>query len=129
MSDFKIEVLGRKGPRPIRRKPQTGKRMAALQPKPTASARIIGALRWLLKPRFAAWTAAALIAGVVTYGTPHLLVTYRCSNVGTAGMRCSECRYFGVQGMRNQLGPNWNCPVIAMLPVNWKAVLRKVVGE
>lgn len=129
MSDFKVEVLGRKGPRRRKQKPDLGKRTAALHPKRSAGARIVGALRWLLKPRFAAWTAAALIAGVITYGTPHLLVTYRCSNVGTASMRCSECRYFGMQGMRNQLGPNWDCPVIAMLPVNWKPVLRKVVGE
>lgn len=129
MSEFDVEILSRKGPRRRKRKPDKGKRTAALQPKPSAGALAFGLLRWLLKPRFMAWMSVAVIAGTLTYGTPHLLVTYRCGNVGTPAVRCSECRYIGVQGMREQLGPNWNCPVIAMLPFNWKAVVRKVVGE
>ena len=44
------------------------------------------------------------------------------------GGRCFECRYFGVQGMREQLGPNWDCPVVTMLPVNWAPLIAKVTG-
>jgi hypothetical protein len=129
MSDFDVEILSRKGPRRRRRKPETNKRRTALQSKRSAGAIAFGVLRWLLRPRFVAWMPVALVAVTLTYGTPHLLVTYRCGGVGTPGLRCSECRYIGVQGMREKLGPNWNCPVIAMLPFNWKAVVRTVVGE
>ena len=129
MSDFDVEILSRKGPRRRRQKPNHDKRAKSLQSKRSAGALAFGALRWLLRPRFVGWMSVAVIAGTLTYGTPHLLVTYRCGGVGTPAVRCSECRYIGVQGMREQLGPNWNCSFIAMLPFNWKAVVRKVVGE
>jgi len=129
MSDFDVEILSRKGPRRRKRKLDPGKRRKVLRAKPSVGLLVYGVLRGMLKPRVVVWLPVALIAGTLTYGTPHLLVTYRCGGVGTPAVRCSECRYIGVQGMREKLGPNWNCPVIAMLPFNWKAVVRKVVGE
>lgn len=122
MSRIKVEVISRKAPRPRKRPAEPSKRQAALEGRRTTGERIFGALRWLLKPRVAAWLCAAVVGVTVTYGTPHVLVTYRCLEGG----RCFECRYFGVQGMRDQLGPQWNCPVFVMMPVDWAPLIRKL---
>src|SRR6056297_1474644 len=102
MSKIKVEVLGRKAPRPRKRKPEPAKRQRALEARRARTDRIFAALRWLLKRRVATWLCAAALGVTVTYGTPHVLVTYSCIDGG----RCFECRYFGIQGMRSQLGPN-----------------------
>ncbi|MET4129229.1 hypothetical protein [Roseovarius sp. MBR-6] len=128
MSRIKVEVVSRKAPRPRRRKRHFGQRMQALGGRRSMGARIVGAARWLMKPRALTWIAAALATVTVTFGTPHVLVTYRCNGVGTQATRCFECRYVGVQGMREYLGPQWNCPLVTMLPVNWSALIVKVTG-
>jgi len=129
MSDFKVEVLGRKAPRRRKRKPKTGKRTAALHPRRLAGALVIGILRWLLRPRFVAWTAAAMMAGAVIYGTPHLLVTHNCTGVGTPSVRCTQCRYVGVQGFHRLQSPNRDCPVVALFPVKWIKLKNTIVNH
>lgn len=124
MSRIKVEVVGRKPPRPRKRPAEPSKRQRELEARRTRADSIIAALRWLLRPRVATWLSAAVIGVTVTYGTPHVLVTYNCIDGG----RCFECRYFGVQGMRSQLGPNWNCPVFVMMPVNWAPLIRKLTN-
>ena len=126
MSKIKVEVLGRKAPRPRKRKPEPTKRQRALETRRARADRIFAALRWLLKPRVATWLCAATLGVTITYGTPHVLVTYNCLGVGTPALRCSACRYFGVQGMRDQLGTHWDCPVFVMMPVDWAPLIRKL---
>ena len=122
MSRIKVEVIGRKAPRPRKRTAEPSKRRMTLEGRRSAGDRIFGALHWLLRRNVAAWLCATVLGVSVTYGTPHVLVTYRC----TEGGRCFECRYFGVQGMREQLGPQWNCPVFVMMPVDWAPLIRKL---
>lgn len=127
MSEFQIEVLGKKAPRPRRRKPQVSGRIAALIKGRLGVVRTLAAvIWWLVKPRRPTWLIGGLAAVIVTFGTPHLLVTYNCTGVGSAGYRCTACRYVGVQGMRNHLGFNWDCPAVAMLPVNWRGLQRQL---
>lgn len=128
MSKIKVEVVGRRAPRPRKRNPRTDLRAQALEGRRSTGARITGAAWWLLKPRVITWAAAALTAVTMTVGTPHVLVTYRCTGVGTQITRCFECRYFGIEGMRDHLGPQWNCPFVTMLPVNWSALITKVTS-
>lgn len=128
MSRIKVEVVSRNAPRPRKRRPDPEKRAAVLQGRRTTGACLAAALRWLIKPRVVTWGASALVFVTVAYGTPHLLVTYRCTGVGTQATRCFECRYFGMQGMREQLGPNWDCPVVTMLPVDWAPLIARVTG-
>jgi len=63
---------------------------------------------------------------VIGYGTPHLLITYRCPRVITPAQVCAECRYFGIQGMRTHVGLSGNCPVLVMLPVKWGALAKSL---
>ena len=100
------------------------KRQKVLAARRARADRIIALLRWLLKPRVATWFAVAVIGVSLTYGTPHVLVTYRCIKDG----RCFECRYFGIQGMREQLGAQWDCPVFVMMPVDWAPLIRKLTN-
>lgn len=122
MTDFRVEVLSRKAPRARKRKARRLERIPGEHNRRSNFRSMAALLWWLVKPRRPVWVLGALAFVLVAYGTPHVLVTYRCSGVGTPGLRCTECRYFGVQGMRSHLGPNWDCPVIAMLPVNWSAL-------
>lgn len=121
MTEVKVEVLGRKPPRPRKFKWVRVDRVKLAQPKTSAVASAAKLAWWLVKPRRASWALASIVAVVVVFGTPHMLVTYRCG-----GQRCNECRYIGVQGMRSHLGPNWTCPVITMLPVDWAALQRQL---
>lgn len=126
MSEFRIDVLGRKAPRPRKLKPEVSDRVAAAQGKRSLLRFALTLLWWVVKPRRTTWVLGALAFVLIAYGTPHVLVTYTCTGIGTPGLRCYECRYLGVQGMRDHMGQSWNCPVIAMLPVNWSAVARQV---
>ncbi|WP_112321921.1 hypothetical protein [Oceanibium sediminis] len=125
MSRIKVEVTSRRGPRPRKRPVEPTKRQKVLAARRARADRIIAVLRWLLKPRVATWVCAAALGVSVTYGTPHVLVTYRCIKDG----RCFECRYIGIQGMREQLGAQWNCPVFVMMPVNWAPLIRKLTNQ
>ena len=126
MSRIKVEVISRKAPRPRKRPAEPSKRQAALEGRRSTGERIFGALRWMLRRSVATWLCAAVLGVTVIYGTPHVLVTYKCLGVGTPALRCFECRYFGVQGMREQLGVQWNCPVFVMMPVDWAPLIRKL---
>ena len=120
MSEFRIDVLSRKAPRPRKRKAQ---QIEIAQGGRNTLQFTLALLWWLVKPRRPTWVIGALAFVMIAYGTPHLLVTYNCSGYGTPLQRCTACRYFGMQGMRSQLGPNWDCPIVAMLPVNWSALI------
>lgn len=122
MSEFRIEVLSRKAPRARKRK---GKDERLVSDEKNYSFVLGTAILfwWLVKPRRPTWVVGTLAFVIIAYGTPHLLVTYNCNGVGTPLQRCTACRYFGMQGMTSQLGPNWDCPIVAMLPVNWSALL------
>lgn len=127
MNKIRIEVLGKHAPRPNKRGPQVSERITAAQTERSLSHKVAGFVWFLLKPRRPTWAFGALALVIVTFGTPHLLVWHNCTGKGTPGSRCYECRYLGLQGVWSHMGPNWNCPVIAMIPVNW-GVLAKQVG-
>lgn len=100
--------------------------VVAPQSERSLTRKFAGVIWFVVKPRRPTWVLGALAFVLVAFGTPHLLVTYNCTGIGTQGARCYECRYLGVQGMRDHMGQSWNCPVIAMVPVNWSAVARQV---
>ncbi|WP_375552559.1 hypothetical protein [Rhodophyticola porphyridii] len=125
MSKIKVEVIGRKAPRPRKRTAEPSKRRMTLEGRRSAGDRIFSALHWLLRRSVFAWLCAAVLGVSVTYGTPHVLVTYRC----TDGGRCFECQYFGVQGMREQSGAQWNCPVFVMMPVDWAPLIKLLTNQ
>ena len=85
---------------------------------------MLGLAWFIVKPRRPTWVLAATAYVLVAHGTPHLLIAHNCTGVGTPGLRCTACRYIGVQGMRSHLGREFGCPVITMLPVNWAALGR-----
>ncbi|ROT93629.1 hypothetical protein [Histidinibacterium lentulum] len=122
MTKIRVEVVSRKPPRPRKRTAEPSKRQTTLEGRRSIGDRIFSALHWLLRRSVAAWLCAAALAVTVTYGTPHVLVTYSCIDGG----RCFECRYFGIQGMRDQLGSQWNCPVFVMMPLDWAPLIRKL---
>ena len=126
MSKIEVEIQSRTAPR---RHFWQKRRTVAIEAAPTrgTGSAVIRGLWWLAKPRRTTWVPAVLTSVVLGFGTPHLLVYYRCGGVGTPAQRCYECNYYGVQGLRGQLGERWNCPVITMIPVNWK-VLRRQLG-
>lgn len=126
MSKIEVEIESRKAPR---RRWWQKRRTTEIPAAPSRSAWkvVMRGLWWLAKPRPLTWGPALLTAVVLGFGTPHLLVYYRCGGVGTPAQRCYECNYYGVQGLRGQLGERWNCPVITMIPVNWN-VLRRQLG-
>lgn len=127
MSEFRIEVLGKKAPRPNKRKPLLSERIAAPQGERSLTRKLAGVAWFVVKPRRMSWSLGALAFVLVAFGTPHLLVSGSCTGIGTPGSRCYECRYLGLQGVQSHMGQNWNCPVIAMVPVNWR-VLRRQLG-
>ena len=126
MSKFRIEVVGKKAPRPNKRGPRVSERIVAAQSERSTTRKVAGFAWFLVKPRRPTWALGALAFVLVTFGTPHLLVSGSCTGTG-AGSRCYECRYLGLQGVWSHMGPNWNCPVIAMIPMNW-GVLAKQIG-
>lgn len=122
--DFEVQVVATRRVR--RKKAQT---IGSVQEAPARGWKrnLFFCLLWLMKPRRMTWIPAALIAAVVMFGTPHLLVTFRCSALGTPNARCSACNYFGVQGMQHLYSPPSACPVVVLRPVDWAAV-RRLIG-
>ncbi|WP_417524223.1 hypothetical protein [Marinovum sp.] len=127
MSEIKIEVVSRKGPRPKKTKPSGGKRPTILDARRAARLRKLRVVLWLLKPRVATWGLATILYVVLAYGTPHLLVTFRCGGSGSH-VHCASCNYFGLQGMRTQYGRDGACSIVTLLPVDWRAVRNQIVG-
>lgn len=127
MREIRVVVLSRTAPRPGSRKRRTPEQAAGMKPKRSALMLAARGAWWIVKPRRATWALGALAAVVIGFGTPHLLITYRCPRVITPAQVCAECRYFGVQGMRTYVGLSGNCPVLVMLPVKWGA-LAKTLG-
>jgi|GEM_PF-4277637 len=125
MSKIRVKVISRKPPRPRKRTAEPSERQKALEGQRTTGDRIFGVLHWLLRRSVFTWLCAVTLGVTVAYGTPHVLVTYSC----LTGGRCYECRYFGIQGMRDQLGPQWNCPVFVMMPVDWAPLIRMLKSE
>ena len=64
--------------------------------------------------------SAVLCAGVLVFGTPHLLVTYHCSG------RCSmqhayACNYYGIQGWRYvRHYDRRGCAMVRLLPLKFR---------
>lgn len=125
MSKFKVEVTSRKAPRAGQRKAR--RRAAAIEGRRSWGGLVFGVIAWLLKRSPASWAWTAVLCGAVVYGTPHLLVTYRCSIHSPE--HCTSCSYFGVQGMRSHLSPPSRCPVIVFLPINWAALAAQFTSE
>lgn len=126
MSEFRVEILGRKAPKPNKRRRVVSDRAAVTRGNPGFLRSALRVTWWLVKPRRPTWALGAVAFVLIVYGTPHMLVTTNCTGTGTPGQRCFECRYLGVQGVRSHVGQNWNCPVIAMLPVNWRVAARQL---
>ena len=124
MNKIRVEVVSRKPPRSRKRTAEPSKRQTTLEGRRSIGDRIFSVLHWLLRRSVAAWLCAGALAVTVTYGTPHVLVTYNCIDGG----RCFECRYVGIQGMREQLGAQWNCPVFVMMPLDWAPLIRKLTN-
>lgn len=129
MTEVKVEILGRKPPRPRRFKWRRKARIRNAQPRTGATVRAAKVAWWIVKPRRASWALASIVAVVVTFGTPHVLVTYTCLWRGTPGQRCTACAYFGVQGMRGHVGRDGNCPLITLLPVDWAALHKQFLTQ
>lgn len=105
MSDFEIEVVG------------TRSRQA-----PRRASRFLAALRWLFRPRVKLWAVLAGLGGMLIYGTPHLLVEYRCVKSGGSCQFYTECRYYGVQGWRYGEPHQGQCGLVRLIEVDWDKV-------
>ena len=103
MSDFDIEVVGA-------RRPQGPRRCSRLR----------AALGWLIRPRIKTWLVIGALGGMLIYGTPHVLVTYRCIKHGGTCQVFTECRYYGVQGWRYGAPDQGRCGFIRLIPTNWE---------
>lgn len=73
-----------------------------------------------MKPRKITWGAIALVGAALWYGTPYLLVTYRCQELGEPHVFCFECHYYGLNGWEEHTPGPGECPMIRMYPVEWK---------
>lgn len=125
MTEVKVEILSRKPPRSRRFKFLRTTRIKQAQPKPGTAFRLAKVAWWIVKPRRASWALASIVAVVVMFGTPHMLLTYQCLWRGTPGKRCTACSYIGVQGMRGYVVRDGNCPLIMLLPVDWAALQKQ----
>ena len=120
--DYEVEVVTTRQVR-RRRKPV----LAHLEAVPlTPRDKLLRAAWWIAKPRRATWLPVVLVVAASMYGTPHMLVTYRCNGSGPYA-HCSSCSYFGAQGMRDLISPG-QCPVIRLMPIDWPA-LRETISE
>lgn len=126
MPKIEVEVLSRNAPRPRKIKRETFDRVERANRKRGKFIAAAKAIWWLVKPRRASWTLVVAVAAVVTFGTPHILISHRCRWFRTEGEQCASCRYFGVQGMRTHGGRDSKCPAIVMIPVNWTALQAQV---
>ncbi|WP_415184456.1 hypothetical protein [Phaeovulum sp.] len=74
MTKLKIDVLGKKAPRPNKHGPKVSERITATQSERSLSRTVAGLIWFLVKPRRPTWALGALAFVVVSFGTPHLLV-------------------------------------------------------
>ena len=76
-------------------------------------------LKWLKGISPQGWMVIAVIACVLTVGTPHLLISYSCSGKCNKFSQQYDCAYFGVQGMRRNVPPHQGkCSPIKFLPLD-----------
>lgn len=104
MSEFNVEVAGGQ----------------TIGPTDTRRQRAMRALRWLLRPRIKVWLVLSLLAGGLLYGTPHLLITYRCQKSGGKCQVFTDCNYVGVQGWRAAYPDQDRCSYLRLLPIRWE---------
>jgi len=88
-------------------------------PVNTRKQRALRALRWLIRPRIKTWLVLGLVAGCLLYGTPHLLITYRCHKSGGKCQVFADCNYVGVQGWRAAYPDQGRCSYLRLLPIRW----------
>lgn len=88
---------------------------APRKPKPSWLGRIVPGL--LHRVPVEGWVIAGLAAAVLVFGTPYLLISYRCD--GRCG-RAPEygCAYWGVQGGRYGGPQDGRCPRIRLFPLD-----------
>ncbi|WP_210880378.1 hypothetical protein [Roseovarius autotrophicus] len=79
MTDFRIDVLGRKAPRPRKLKPEVNDRVAAAQGKRSVLRFALGLLWWVVKPRRPTWVLGALAFVLIAYGTVSVSWTSRAA--------------------------------------------------
>lgn len=61
------------------------------------------------------WILTGLVVGSLFFGTPHVLVHYRC--YGRCGQNATEfnCQYFGISGWRTAAAVHVNCARIRLM--------------
>ncbi len=66
------------------------------------------------------WLVVVLVLGVLTAGTPHLLISYTCHGRCNKFSQHYDCAYLGVQGMRRNVQPEHQgrCSAIRLLPLD-----------
>ncbi|MFD0986236.1 hypothetical protein [Methyloligella solikamskensis] len=102
MSDFEVTVTGAR-----RITPNRGR--IAIGP----------ALRWLIRPRIKTWLLLVIISLGLIYGTPHLMIAYRCHKAYGQCVTYSDCRYIGIQGWRHGRPVNGQCSYVRIMPIDW----------
>ena len=113
MSDFEIEVIGAKPP-----KPPEGPLRRLLR----RLGRIAKAV--LMRPK--AVVLVGLTGAVLVIGTPHAGWDYQCRHPMRGPGTCESvawCAYYGVQGRRVEV-PDYGeqCKLIAFIPLDWQRI-------
>ena len=86
-------------------------------PQPDPFWPLIAGLLKAIPPK--GWLVIALVMGVLTFGTPHLLISYSCHGRCNKFSQQYDCAYFGVQGMRRNVPPHQGkCSPIKFLPLD-----------
>lgn len=108
--EFEVEVES--APKP-RRSWLSGLKLSGLN--------LSGRIGWALSPRLLlAWGVLALIAFVLLAGTPHILYKYDYLG-GRRGQSkiYTWCKYFGIQGLREERPDNRQCRMMKIFPIKW----------
>lgn len=61
---------------------------------------------------------ALVIIGVAAFGTPHMLVEYKCIEINRACHSYTSCDYVGVHGWQHYAPGGANCPMVKMMPLD-----------
>lgn len=87
------------------------------KPQPDPFWSLIAGLLKAIPPR--GWLVIVCISGVLTVGTPHLLISYSCYGRCNKFSQQYDCAYLGVQGMRRNVQPKHQgrCAAIRLLPL------------
>ena len=70
MSKIKVEVLGKKAPRPNRRAQKVSKRITTAQSERNLTRKVVSFVWFVVKPRRPTWALGALAFVLASFGTP-----------------------------------------------------------